>query len=110
MFPIFRSNFKEPQQKQDLSSHLSSVSSSMNSSKWKPIGDNQYQIDAGQKEFGLKQCGQCGMSYSVHEPEDEILHMKFHNYIEILSFKVRNSELVIMIIDQFEILKIFYRF
>lgn len=82
----------------------------MNSSKWKPIGDNQYQIDAGQKEFGLKQCGQCGMSYSVHEPEDEILHMKFHNSIEILSFKVRNSELVIMIIDQFKILKIFYRF
>lgn len=58
--------------------------------KWKPIGNGQYQIDAGQKEFGMKQCAQCGMTYSVHEPEDELLHLNYHNSVDIFTFKVRH--------------------
>lgn len=55
--------------------------------KWKPIGDNQLQIDAGQKKFGGTMCS-CGMFYSVHEPEDEALHQKYHDIYAQLGFKV----------------------
>lgn len=56
--------------------------------KWRPIGNQQYQIDAGQKEFGMKMCPQCEMYYSAHEPEDELLHIKYHNSVQTLTFKV----------------------
>lgn len=57
--------------------------------KWIPISDKQLQIDAGQKEFGSKTCSECGMFYTMHDPEDEILHQKFHNnMMGVLNFKV----------------------
>lgn len=49
-------------------------------------------MDIGQKEFGLRTCAQCDMQYSVHEPEDELLHQKYHNCVNILSFKGWNNE------------------
>ncbi|XP_068148636.1 N-acetyltransferase eco [Drosophila tropicalis] len=51
------------------------------------IGSNQYQIDAGQKQFGARQCQQCGLVYTVHEPEEEQLHREYHNSVHILRFK-----------------------
>ena len=48
---------------------------------WKPIGDDQYQIDAGQKRFGASECGQCGLVYQLGDPEDEIRHEQFHSQI-----------------------------
>lgn len=57
--------------------------------KWIPISDKQLQIDAGQKEFGSKNCSECGMFYTLHDPDDEILHQKFHNnMMGVLNFKV----------------------
>ncbi|XP_034655755.1 N-acetyltransferase eco isoform X1 [Drosophila subobscura] len=50
-------------------------------------GSNQYQIDAGQKAFGARQCQQCGLVYTVHEPEEEKLHREYHSSIHILRFK-----------------------
>lgn len=50
-------------------------------------GSNQYQIDAGQKAFGARQCQQCGLVYTVHEPEEELLHREYHNSIHVLRFK-----------------------
>lgn len=50
-------------------------------------GSNQYQIDAGQKAFGAHQCKQCGLVYTVHEPEEEKLHRDFHASLHILRFK-----------------------
>lgn len=55
--------------------------------KWKPIDDKQLQIDAGQKRFGGTLCS-CGMFYSVHVPEDEELHTKYHDIYNQLQFKV----------------------
>lgn len=90
LFPIFRKSFQEAQPCRDLYTHIANTTTNamLASHKWKPIGNEQYQIDAGQKEFGMKQCGQCGMTYSVHEPEDELLHLKYHNSVEVLAFKV----------------------
>lgn len=60
--------------------------------KWIPISDKQLQIDAGQKEFGSKNCSECGMFYTLHDPEDEMLHQKFHNnMMGVLNFKVNWS-------------------
>ena len=50
-------------------------------------GTNQYQIDAGQKAFGAHQCKQCGLVYTLHEPEEEKLHRDFHASLHILRFK-----------------------
>ncbi|XP_061402446.1 N-acetyltransferase eco [Musca vetustissima] len=50
-------------------------------------GSNQYQIDAGQKEFGAHQCKQCGLVYTAHEPEEEKLHRDFHASLHVLRFK-----------------------
>ncbi|KAM7357876.1 establishment of cohesion [Cochliomyia hominivorax] len=51
------------------------------------FGSNQYQIDAGQKAFGAHQCKQCGLVYTVHEPEEEKLHRDFHASLHVLRFK-----------------------
>lgn len=82
MFPIFQkaSNCIEPTTLRDNSCSSKPI-------KWKPIGDKQYQLDAGQKQFGGKMCS-CGMFYAVHEPEDEALHQKYHDIYAQLAFKV----------------------
>lgn len=45
-----------------------------------------------QKAFGLRTCPQCEMQYSVHEPKDELLHLKYHNCVNILAFKGWTTE------------------
>ncbi|XP_013115922.2 N-acetyltransferase eco [Stomoxys calcitrans] len=50
-------------------------------------GCDQYQIDAGQKQFGAHQCRQCGLVYTAHEPEEEKLHRDFHASLHVLRFK-----------------------
>lgn len=54
------------------------VKTGTRSSKPKP-GWHQSIIDAGQKEFGTKQCGTCGMVYTLRDEDDELLHVQFHN-------------------------------
>lgn len=82
LFPIFRKNFNAIGTKAPTFSTLAKPSKD-----WIPIGDQQYQLDVGQKEFGLRTCPQCEMQYSVHEPEDELLHMEYHNRVKTLSVK-----------------------
>lgn len=85
MFPVF--------ERPNISNAIESVNVVLDTRpnktiKWKPIGDKQYQIDAGQKKFGGTMCS-CGMFYSVHEPEDEALHQKYHDIYTQLGFKVK---------------------
>lgn len=49
---------------------------------------NQYQIDAGQTQFGGYLCVQCGLYYSRGDPEDEIEHNKYHTSKEIFKYNV----------------------
>lgn len=90
LFPIFQKNFSAKDAKVPTFSALNKTHK-----EWQPIGDQQYQLDVGQKEFGLRTCAQCEMQYSVHEPEDELLHLKYHNCVQILSFKGWNNERVV---------------
>ncbi|CAO1363985.1 unnamed protein product [Diamesa tonsa] len=48
-------------------------------SKYLGIGNNQMQIDAGQKNFGIKECKDCGFQYNTNVPEDEKIHDKHHS-------------------------------
>ncbi|XP_035786414.1 N-acetyltransferase eco-like [Anopheles albimanus] len=41
-------------------------------------GQDQYQIDAGQRAYGAVRCTDCGLVYSRHEPEEELIHDNFH--------------------------------
>ncbi|EDW93739.1 N-acetyltransferase eco [Drosophila yakuba] len=82
LFPIFTQRLQPVVQKSlrrrpDTSMRLISAAG----------GSNQYQIDAGQKAFGARQCQQCGLVYTVHEPEEELLHREYHNSIHVLRFK-----------------------
>lgn len=51
---------------------------------------NQYQLDAGQKNFGATQCTECGIVYQVGDPEDENAHLNYHNNRKTLKFPVCN--------------------
>lgn len=88
IFPIFEKGFS-PQVP------ASNQSSKIKSRKiWRPIG-SQYQIDAGQKSYGAKTCSECGLLYSVNEPEEELLHLNFHNSFNILKFRGWKDENVV---------------
>lgn len=86
LFPVFNKEHAKPVES-SVAEQLDVEIRNHKSTKWKPIGDDQYQIDAGQKKFGGTMCS-CGMFYSVHEPEDEALHQKYHDIYNQLGFKV----------------------
>ncbi|KAL4706149.1 hypothetical protein ACJJTC_013614 [Scirpophaga incertulas] len=47
---------------------------------------DQYIIDAGQKEFGVTLCDQCGAIYHIGDPGDEYKHRIYHHAIDVLKF------------------------
>ncbi|XP_018795647.1 PREDICTED: N-acetyltransferase eco [Bactrocera latifrons] len=79
LFPIFDTNTWKPLEqisKRDFSRTLNLDRAT-----------NQYQIDAGQRNFGAHQCKQCGLVYSIHEVEEEKLHNDYHASLHLLRFK-----------------------
>lgn len=67
---------------------------------WKKIGGTQLQLDAGQKRFGAVYCAECDLLYSVHEPEDELMHERFHSALGVLSFTGYKQEVVVRELPQ----------
>lgn len=63
---------------------------------WHPIGNDQYQIDAGQKNFGEKQCPECGILYQQGDPDDEIQHNEYHTNFQTLRFVVGRTNVYIL--------------
>ncbi|XP_046739461.1 uncharacterized protein LOC124407398 [Diprion similis] len=57
--------------------------------------DRQYQLDAGQKQFGATQCPECGVVYQIGDPSDEISHQNYHDSIKILKFPGWKHERVV---------------
>ncbi|XP_045119622.1 N-acetyltransferase ESCO2-like [Portunus trituberculatus] len=45
------------------------------------MDDAQMMIDAGQKEFGAKQCPDCGLLYEVGNSSDDTSHKRYHNHL-----------------------------
>ncbi|KOX80378.1 N-acetyltransferase ESCO1 [Melipona quadrifasciata] len=58
--------------------------------------DNQYQLDAGQKNFGATQCTECGIVYQIGDPEDENAHLNYHNNKKSLKFLGWKTEHIVM--------------
>lgn len=50
--------------------------------KAKHDGESQMILDAGQKEYGTRQCPECSMVYHLKDPEDELLHQKIHDSLK----------------------------
>lgn len=67
------------------------------------VGFNQYQIDAGQKQYGAQQCSGCGLLYSVHEPEEEMIHANYHASLHILRFPGWNNEPVVGHVPEWDV-------
>lgn len=59
IFPIFKKGFQAPL------TDDTQTGKQVIKNKWKPCGIDQLQIDAGQKQFGAKECVECGFIYSV---------------------------------------------
>lgn len=89
-FPIFSSNFSH--QKPQLSP---TVTQKRRRSLLRPIGNDQYQLDAGQKRFGATECGTCSAIYQMGEPEDELAHQEFHNAVKDLKFLGWKNERIV---------------
>jgi N-acetyltransferase len=91
LFPIF---YKDQQKTSDATQNVApSIFNNLKQNrkrKYRPImtGGDQYQIDAGQKAFGGIECSVCGLFYTQHEPEEELLHEQYHNSVKMLNFKV----------------------
>ncbi|XP_015182630.1 PREDICTED: N-acetyltransferase ESCO1 [Polistes dominula] len=66
------------------------------SSKGGGGGENQYQLDVGQKHFGATQCTECGIVYQLGDPEDENAHLNYHNSIRTLRFQGWKNERILM--------------
>ncbi|XP_044740620.1 N-acetyltransferase ESCO2, partial [Chrysoperla carnea] len=62
---------------------------------WKTLDDRQYQIDAGQRKWGVTQCPTCEVVYSQNEPEDEQRHLDFHNKVQYLRFNGWKNEKIV---------------
>nr|CAD7455926.1 unnamed protein product [Timema tahoe] len=62
---------------------------------WWPLGNDQYQIDAGQKKFGATQCSDCGIVYQQGDPDDEMSHLNFHNSSKSLKFAGWKQERIV---------------
>ncbi|XP_055596332.1 N-acetyltransferase eco-like [Uranotaenia lowii] len=111
MFPIF---YKDHQRTiadaaQELSFHglfdpaRRRVKNRLKASSWRPNGSNQYQIDAGQKEYGAVQCPQCDLMYTVHEPEEELIHQNYHQSLHLLKFAGWTQEPVVATVPEWDV-------
>ncbi|XP_050080141.1 N-acetyltransferase eco [Anopheles maculipalpis] len=66
-------------------------------------GPNQYQIDAGQRVYGAIQCKECGLTYSTHEPEEELFHNNFHRSQAKLTFPGGANEHVVVSVPEWDV-------
>lgn len=82
LFPIFNHNYKSNAVLADVTNKVRPHKKNM----WRPMGNDQYQIDAGQKKFGEKQCSECGLLYQQGDPDDEIQHSVYHSNFQTLRF------------------------
>lgn len=54
------------------------------------MDEDQMMIDAGQKEFGAKQCPTCGLVFELGNPSDETSHRDYHDHLlTALKYTVR---------------------
>lgn len=87
LFPIFYPDRKtgDEVEKKKETDHVN-----CNAKKWKMLPKDQLLLDAGQKRFGATQCPVCKIVYHMGDPNDELMHMNYHEARHILRFNVSN--------------------
>nr|CAD7444017.1 unnamed protein product [Timema bartmani] len=91
-YPLFNSPARQEKKLTDLTNKKTPRSSKR---LWWPLGNDQYQIDAGQKKFGATQCSDCGIVYQQGDPDDEMSHLNFHNSSKSLKFAGWKQERIV---------------
>ncbi|XP_058118427.1 N-acetyltransferase eco [Anopheles ziemanni] len=66
-------------------------------------GVDQYQLDAGQRAYGAVQCTECGLTYSRHEPEEELIHDNFHRSHAKLTFAGWSNEHIVTQVPEWDV-------
>ncbi|XP_032663897.1 N-acetyltransferase ESCO2 [Odontomachus brunneus] len=94
-FPLFTKGYTA---QVDLPKQTEGISkSTKKSTQWQLSvkgGQDQYQLDAGQKHFGATQCPECNVVYQLGDAEDENAHLNYHNSIRTLRFQGWKNERV----------------
>ncbi|XP_056150997.1 N-acetyltransferase ESCO2 [Lampris incognitus] len=58
--------------------------------------DDQFIIDAGQRQFGVTTCSSCGMVYSADSPDDNFQHSQFHmRFLDSIRFVGWKNERIV---------------
>uniref|UniRef100_A0A182ILH5 N-acetyltransferase domain-containing protein n=1 Tax=Anopheles atroparvus TaxID=41427 RepID=A0A182ILH5_ANOAO len=66
-------------------------------------GQDQYQLDAGQRAYGAVQCTECGLTYSNNEPEEELIHENFHRSQAQLTFAGWANEHIVSQVPEWDV-------
>ncbi|XP_014483060.1 PREDICTED: N-acetyltransferase ESCO2 isoform X2 [Dinoponera quadriceps] len=93
-FPLFAKGYVAPA---DQLAKDAGGKSAKRNTQWQlsmKSGQDQYQLDAGQKRFGATQCPECGVVYQLGDGEDENAHLNYHNSIRTLKFQGWKNERV----------------
>ncbi|EFN83480.1 N-acetyltransferase ESCO2 [Harpegnathos saltator] len=99
-YPLFTKRYAAPSA--DFSKETGKINKSTRekrNTQWQlsvKNGQDQYQLDAGQKHFGATQCPECNIVYQLGDAEDENAHLNYHNSIRTLKFQGWKNERVMM--------------
>ncbi|KAK4884973.1 hypothetical protein RN001_001244 [Aquatica leii] len=99
LFPIFCG-------KQNITENNCKVSKPSVAKKLKPLPKNQLLLDLGQKKFGATQCFTCKFVYHMGDPNDELIHLNYHNAGNILRFGGWKEERVVAQLANVKIIKV----
>ncbi|EZA51430.1 hypothetical protein DMN91_007319 [Ooceraea biroi] len=98
-FPLFTKGYSIPDtifEEPDKSTKMTKRNIQWQLSEKAGGAGDQYQLDAGQKQFGATQCPECNIVYQLGDAEDENAHLNYHNSIRILKFHGWKNERVII--------------
>ncbi|KAB0804640.1 hypothetical protein PPYR_01610 [Photinus pyralis] len=99
LYPIFCG-------KQNVSPNCFKVPKNPLVKKIKPLPKNQLLLDAGQKKFGATQCTVCKFVYHMGDPNDELIHLNYHNSGNVLRYNGWKDERVVSQISSDRIIKV----
>lgn len=78
LFPVFNKNAKRKT--------VSQCKKSPRPKRYRALSPTQMLLDAGQKRFGVTQCGECQFVYHMGDPGEEIMHNNHHSAGNVLRF------------------------
>lgn len=94
VFPVFN-NHGSGDKRSKNSTHSKKNEMNGKSKRFRATSPSQMLLDAGQKRFGVTQCGECQFVYHMGDPGEELMHNNHHNAGNILRFNGWKHEHVV---------------